>query len=119
MYRFQDIKIKMVRQLPWVWSSVRISYTEYRLICVLDNSQPKYKILPHYGDPKLGLSVYSGYQILLRLSEFIYLIVQRPFIRIGLPPGGSGGHGKMNSHGTGLWVLLAQGSSAKALIRSI
>ena len=70
LYRSQDIKIKIVKQLPWVWSSVRISNTENRSICVL-------KIL-NWRPQAWIMFVYSGYRIFLRLSEFIYLRVQRP-----------------------------------------
>ena len=42
MYRPNDIKMEIVRQLPWVWSDVGKSNTEERVVCYSDDSQLKY-----------------------------------------------------------------------------
>ena len=42
MYRPDDIKMEIVRQLPWVWSNVGKSNTEERVVHYFDDSQLKY-----------------------------------------------------------------------------
>ena len=42
MYRPNDIKMEIVRQLPWVWSDVGKSNTEERVVRYFDDSQLKY-----------------------------------------------------------------------------
>ena len=42
MYRPNDIKMEIVRQLPWVWNNVGKSNTEERVVHYFDDSQLKY-----------------------------------------------------------------------------
>ena len=42
MYRPNDIKMEIVRQLPWVWSNVGKSNIEERVVHHFDDSQLKY-----------------------------------------------------------------------------
>ena len=42
MYRPNDIKIEIVRQLPWVWGDVGEANTKQRVVGYFDDSQLKY-----------------------------------------------------------------------------
>ena len=42
MYRPNDIKIEIVRQLPWVWGDVGKAHTKQRVVGYFDDSQLKY-----------------------------------------------------------------------------
>ena len=42
MCRPNDIKMEIVRQLPWVWNNVGKSNTEERVVRYFDSSQLKY-----------------------------------------------------------------------------
>ena len=42
MYRPNDIKMEIVRQLPWVWGDVGEANTKQRVVGYFDDSQLKY-----------------------------------------------------------------------------